>query len=146
VSVRAFVFAAVATGLMAAPAAAKEYRVVMVNRGANGTMDFTPAYLRIAPGDTVRFAVQDKSHNAESIRELTPPGGTLFKGAMNKDVVVKFMKPGLYGYKCLPHFAMGMVGLVQVGAALNKAAFVGALGKLPPLARSRMTKFLQQAK
>lgn len=120
--------------------------MAMVNRGGNGSMDFTPAYVRIAPGDTVRFVAQDKSHNAESIRELMPAGGTLFKGAMNQDTVVRFTRPGLYGYKCLPHFAMGMVGLVQVGAAVNKAAFAGALGKLPPLARMRMTKFLQQAK
>ena len=132
--------------LAASPAAAKEYKVAMVNRGANGTMDFTPAFLRIAPGDTVRFVVQDKSHNAESIRELTPAGGTLFKGAMNKEVVVKFTKAGLYGYKCLPHLAMGMVGLVQVGNAANKAAFAAATSKLPPFARARMTKFLQQVK
>lgn len=120
--------------------------MAMVNRGANGSMDFTPAFLRIAPGDTVRFVAQDKSHNAESIRELTPAGGTLFKGAMNQDAVVKFTKPGLYGYKCLPHFPMGMVGLVEVGNANNKAAFTAALAKLPPLARARLTKFVQQAK
>ena len=143
---RHFVIAIAGLALAASPAAAREWRVAMVNRGANGTMDFTPAFLRIAPGDTVRFVAQDKSHNAESIRELTPPGGTLFKGAMNQDALVKFTKPGLYGYKCLPHFAMGMVGLVQVGAAVNKSAFAGALAKLPPLARMRMTKFLQQAK
>jgi len=146
VSARNVLYAAVAVSFFASPAAAKEYRVAMVNRGSNGAMDFAPAYLRIAAGDTVRFAVQDKSHNAESIRELTPAGGTLFKGAMNKEVVVKFTRPGLYGYKCLPHFAMGMVGLVQVGAAVNKTAFSAALAKLPPLARVRMTKFLQQAK
>ena len=118
----------------------------MVNRGANGTMDFTPAFLRIRPGDTVRFVAQDKSHNAESIAELTPPRGGTFKGRMNGDVLVKFTRPGLYGYKCLPHYAMGMVGLVEVGAPVNKAAFGAALAKLPPFARGRMTKFLQQAK
>lgn len=118
----------------------------MVNRGANGTMDFTPAFLRVAPGDTVRFVAQDKSHNAESIAALTPPGGTLFKGAMNSDVVAKFVRPGLYAYKCLPHLAMGMVGLIQVGKPVNKPEVIAALGTLPPLARARMSKFLQQAK
>lgn len=132
--------------LAASPAAAREWRVAMVNHGANGMMDFAPAYVRIAPGDTVRFVAQDKSHNAESIRELTPPGGVLFKGAMNSDVVVKFTRPGLYGYKCLPHFAMGMVGLVQVGSATNKGRFAVAVAKLPPVPRARMTKFLQQVK
>jgi pseudoazurin len=135
-----------ALALIAAPASAKEWRVAMVNRGANGSMDFTPAFVRIAPGDSVRFVAQDKSHNAESIPELTPPGGTLFKGSMNSDVLVKFKRPGLYGYKCQPHFAMGMVGLVEVGSAGNRAQFTAASAKLPPFARIRMTKFLQQAK
>ena len=118
----------------------------MVNRGADGMMDFSPAFVRIAPGDSVRFVAQDKSHNAQSIPELTPPGGVLFTGKMNSDLLVKFTRPGLYGYKCLPHYAMGMVGLVEVGSASNKASFSSALGKLPPLARMRMTKFLGQAK
>lgn len=130
----------------AVPALAKEWRVAMVNHGANGTMDFTPAFVRIAPGDSVRFVAQDKSHNAESIPELTPAGAALFKGKMNSDALVKFVRPGLYGYKCLPHYAMGMVGLVEVGSAPNKASFASALSKLPPLARVRMTKFLAQAK
>ena len=143
---RSYFIAISALGFIASPAAAKEWRVAMVNRGANGAMDYTPAFLRIAPGDTVRFVAQDKTHNAESIRELTPTGGTLFKGPMNKDVLVKFTKAGLYAYKCLPHLGMGMVGLVQVGSPVNKAAFNAALAKLPPLARSRMSKFLTQAK
>lgn len=135
-----------ALSFAAAPAAAREWRVAMVNHGASGMMDFSPAFVRIAPGDSVRFVAQDKSHNAESIPELTPAGGSLFSGKMNSDVLVKFARPGLYGYKCLPHYSMGMVGLVEVGSAPNRASFASALGKLPPLARARMTKFLTQAK
>jgi pseudoazurin len=131
---------------LAAPAAAKEWHVAMVNRGSNGVIDFTPAFLRIAPGDSVRFIAQDKSHNAESIPELTPPGAPLFKGALNSDVVVKFTRPGLYGYRCSPHFAMGMVGLVEVGRPANLPQFNASIAKLPPLAKARMLKFLQQAK
>jgi pseudoazurin len=142
-----YVVVALGAGLaLTSPAVAKEWRVAMVNRGADGSMDFTPAFLRIAPGDTVRFVAQDKSHNAQSIPELTPAGAPLFKGALNNDIVVKFMKPGLYGYECLPHFAMGMVGLIEVGRPVNFAQFSGAVAKLPPLAKARMTKFLQKAK
>lgn len=118
----------------------------MVNHGANGPMDFTPAFVRIAPGDSIRFVAQDKSHDAESIPELTPGAAASFKGKMNSDLLVKFSRPGLYGYRCLPHYAMGMVGLIQVGSASNRASFASMLGKLPPLARMRMTKFLAQAK
>jgi pseudoazurin len=135
-----------AFALIASPAAAKEWRVAMVNRGADGPMDFTPAFLRIAPGDTVHFVAQDKSHNAQSIAELRPAGGTLFNGTINNDVVVTFARPGLYGYKCQPHYAMGMVGLIEVGKPVNRASFTAALAKLPPFARARMTKFLQQVK
>jgi pseudoazurin len=146
VNFRLVVIVISALGLAASPAAAKEWRVAMVNRGADGPMDFTPAFLRIAPGDAVRFVAQDKNHSVQSIPALTPAGGTLFNGALNKDVVVKFTRPGLYGYKCLPHYAMGMVGLIEVGKPINRAAFAAALSKLPPFAKARMTKFLQQAK
>jgi len=132
--------------LLASPVVAREWRVAMVNHGADGAMAFTPAFLRVSPGDTVRFVAQDKSHNAESIPELTPAGVALFKGALNNDVVVKFARPGLYGYKCAPHFAMGMVGLIEVGRPVNLPQFTAATAKLPSLAKARMLKFLQQAK
>lgn len=129
-----------------APAEAREWSVAMVNRGPNGSMDFAPAFLKIAPGDTVRFVAKDKSHNAESIVNMVPPGASPFRGAINQDITVKFVRPGLYGYKCLPHTAMGMVGLVQVGSPVNRGAVLSKLATLPPLARLRMTKFLQSAK
>lgn len=132
--------------LAASPAAAKEWRVAMVNHGANGAMDFTPAFLRIARGDTVRFVAQDKTHNAESIADLMPQGGTSFKGTLSSDVVVKFTQAGVYAYKCSPHFAMGMVGLVEVGKPVNLASFKAGIAKLPPLAKARMEKFVQQVK
>ena len=142
-----FVVLGLSAGLvLASPAAAREWRVAMINHGADGAMDFTPAFLHVSPGDTVRFVAQDKSHNAESIPELTPAGAALFKGALNNDVVVKFTRPGLYGYRCAPHFAMGMVGLVEVGRPVNLVQFSAALAKLPPLAKARMLRFLQQAK
>jgi pseudoazurin len=146
VNIRLCAIAVSAFAVAASPASAKEWRVAMVNRGADGPMDFTPAFLRIAPGDTVRFVAQDKSHNAQSIVELTPPGGTVFNGTINNDVVVKFTRPGLYGYKCQPHYAMGMVGLIEVGKPVNRATFTAALAKLPPFARARMTTFLRQVK
>jgi len=132
--------------VVASPAAATDWRVAMVNHGSDGAMDFTPAFLKIAPGDTVEFVAQDKGHNAESIRELTPPRAALFKGSLNHDVVVKFTRPGLYGYRCLPHFAMGMVGLIEVGKLANRSEFVAALTTLPPLAKARMAKFVQRAR
>jgi pseudoazurin len=132
----AVVFAGIA--LAAAPVSAKEYQVKMLNQGAAGLMVFEPAYVKIAPGDTVKFLATSKGHNAESIAGMAPAGGTVFKGKINEEIVVKFDKAGVYGYKCLPHTGMGMVGIVQVGSASNKGAATAAAAKLPGLGKKRM--------
>ena len=51
---------------------------------------------------------------------------------MNKDLVVTFETPGVYGYQCKPHYGMGMVGLIVVGDEtpnLEKAKSVTHPGK-----------------
>lgn len=106
--------------LVAGAASAAEHEVRMLNRGAQGAMVFEPQVLRIAPGDKVRFVPVDKGHNAESLEGMTPEGAAPFKGKMNEALTVVFEKPGVYGYQCRPHYAMGMVGLIVVGdAAVN---------------------------
>lgn len=35
---------------------------------------------------------------------------------------MKFDKPGVYGYRCIPHYMLGMVGLIVVGHPTNEAA------------------------
>lgn len=121
------VFAAIAgamfAGLVAisAPALAAEHEVKMLNKGADGIMVFEPAFLKIAPGDTVHFVATDKGHDVLSIDGMIPEGATPFEGKMNEDLTVAFDKPGIYGYKCKPHYGMGMVGLVVVGDPVNLA-------------------------
>jgi len=109
--------AGVAALLAAGPgaAAAADHEVKMLNRGAAGMMVFEPPYLKVAPGDTVTFKSVNPSHNAETIPGMLPEGAQPFKGALSKDVTVTFEKEGIYGYKCMPHYGMGMVGLIQVG-------------------------------
>ena len=106
---------AAAAVLLASPAAAADHVVKMLNKGAHGAMVFEPALVKVAPGDTVTFVATDKGHNAESIAGMIPAGAAPFKGKMNQNFTVKFTKPGVYGYKCLPHYGMGMVGAVYVG-------------------------------
>ena len=105
----------VAVIALASPAAAVDHVVKMLNKGKAGMMVFEPALVKVAPGDTVTFIPTDKSHNAESIAGMLPGGAAAFKGKMNQPLKVTFSKPGLYGYKCLPHYGMGMVGVVVVG-------------------------------
>ena len=107
---------------VAGPAAAKDVQVKMLNKGPGRAMVFSPEVVKIAPGDTVTFVATDKGHNAEIISTMLPAGAAPFKGKMNQNLIVKFTKPGTYGYKCLPHYGMGMVGAVIVGNGAPNAA------------------------
>jgi pseudoazurin len=104
---------------MAGVAQAAEVEVKMLNKGAAGVMVFEPALVKIAPGDTVKFVAADKGHNVETVETMLPEGAKAFVGKINEEVVVTFDKPGVYGYKCKPHYGMGMVGMVVVGDAAN---------------------------
>lgn len=129
--------------LAAAPAGAREYQVKMLNNSADGSlMVFEPAFLKVAPGDTVKFLATQKGHNAESIVGMAPAGAVAFKGKINEEITVRFIKGGVYGYKCLPHLGMGMVGIIQVGGATNKADASAAAAKLPGLGKKRMNELL----
>lgn len=121
----------------AVPAMAANFEVHMLNKGADGAgMVFEPALTKIAVGDTVTFIPTDKGHDAQTLKEILPVGGDEFKGAMGKEVAVTFNTPGVYGVKCAPHFAMGMVALVVVGDAPDFAQAEGA--KLPKKAHERI--------
>ena len=98
-------------------AVAEDFEVKMLNRGEAGTMVFEPAFLRIAAGDSVKFIAKDRGHNAESIPEMVPEGVEGFEGKINEEINVTFDTDGLYGVKCKPHFAMGMVMTIAVGDA-----------------------------
>ncbi len=103
----------------AGAAGAAEVEVKMLNKGTEGVMVFEPALVKINPGDTVKFVAADKGHNVESIETMLPEGGTAFTGKVNEEISVTFDKAGVYGYKCKPHYGMGMVGMVVVGDAAN---------------------------
>ncbi|MBB4041759.1 pseudoazurin [Microvirga flocculans] len=104
---------AVAFGAVGAASAA-EVEVRMLNKGAEGVMVFEPAFVKLNPGDTVKFVAADKGHNVESVEGMIPEGGKPFIGKMNEELAVTFDQPGVYGYKCKPHYGMGMVGMVVV--------------------------------
>lgn len=140
VSILAAFVAAAFTG----EAMAAEVTVKMLNKGSDGTMVFEPAFVKVAPGDTVRFVATHKSHNAETMAGMLPSGAAPFKGKMNQDVTVKFTKPGVYGVECLPHHALGMVALIQVGKAGNLAQAKSV--KHPPLAQRRLDRMFQLVK
>jgi len=85
--------------------------------GAGQTMIMSPGYIKIAPGDSITFQPSDATHNAESL--VSPDGAETFATEMGKEVTVTFSAEGAYIYKCTPHFALGMLGVIQVGNAIN---------------------------
>ncbi len=100
----------------AGPGHATEVTVKMLNQGPDGPMEFDPSFVKIAPGDTVKFVATDPGHNVETIKGMAPEGAPAVKSALSKDESVTFDKEGVYGFKCAPHFTMGMVALVAVGS------------------------------
>ena len=99
---------------------AADFEVKMLNKGSDGTMMvFEPSLIRIAPGDTVHFIPTDKGHDAMSIPGMIPDGAEPFEGKMGEELTVTFTVPGVYGFKCKPHYGLGMVGVVVVGDPVN---------------------------
>lgn len=116
------IIAALALGaavILAGAANAAEFEIKMLNKGEKGTMVFEPDFVRVAPGDTVRFVPTDKGHNAETIKGMIPEGAEPFKSKFGEEFTVTFDKDGVYGVKCAPHYAMGMVALIEVGQPVN---------------------------
>lgn len=77
-------------------------------------MVFSPRLLAIEPGDTLRFLPTNPGHNSQTINGMVPDGAEGWRSVLNREFEVQLTVPGFYGYVCLPHQAMGMVGLVVV--------------------------------
>lgn len=124
-------------------AMAAEYKVLMKGSGGQ-SMDFEPAFLKIAPSDTVTFVPEAAGHNVESISGMSPEGSEPWVGRLDGELTVTFNVPGLYGYKCPPHLEAGMVGLIQVGDVVT--GFDSAtLAELPDKAKYQMKALLKKA-
>jgi len=124
--------------MLATPAFAETHEVQMFNRSDNGPMIYEPSFLKIAPGDTVHFIPAQPSHNAATIDGMIPEGAEPFKSKINEDFSVTLTVPGSYGIKCSPHFAMGMVMLIEVG----EAPAPDLPADLPARAKERFEKIL----
>ncbi|MFH0351590.1 MAG: plastocyanin/azurin family copper-binding protein [Chromatiales bacterium] len=79
---------------------------------------FEPAVAFVKPGDTVRFSTM-AGHDTVTIDGMIPEGAQGWKSAMGEDLAVTLDKEGAYVYKCSPHVALGMLGVVVVGEPTN---------------------------
>jgi pseudoazurin len=142
--VKTTLMAAVLVGLGTLPSLAAEHVINMLNKGADGApMVFEPSFVRAAVGDTIKFVPVDKGHFVVTLPGMWPEGVAPAKSVINKEFVYTVEQEGLFGWKCTPHYAMGMVALVQVGTA--PVADAAKALKLPGEAGKRMAAALEKA-
>lgn len=113
---------ALATLVSTGFAAAADHEVKMLNAGAKGPMVFEPDLVKAAPGDTITFVPTDPGHNVESVKGMLPDGVEPFKSGFNQPYRLTVGAEGVYGVKCTPHYGMGMVAVIAVGAPTNLEA------------------------
>ena len=111
--------AGLCAGLAVQPAVAEEFEVRMLNKGEKGAMVFEPDFVQAQVGDTVKFLLVDKGHNAETIKDMIPEGAEPAIGGMNEDFVITLTQEGAYGIRCKPHYGLGMVALIVAGEPVN---------------------------
>ena len=134
--------------LCAASVNAADIEVTMLDKSETGGMlTFEPSFVKANVNDTIVFIPTYKGHNSSSL--LVPDNAANWKGPFDKEFRVKLEKEGVYLYACDAHKPMGMVGVVQVGEAVNleearkKAAETSAKMIMN---KDRFTKVLEQVK
>ncbi|WP_042150240.1 MULTISPECIES: plastocyanin/azurin family copper-binding protein [unclassified Pseudoalteromonas] len=134
--------------LFTVTANAKEHEVKMLTSGENGeTMVFEPAFIKIEKGDSINFVPSDPSHNAQSMS--TTSDKLAFNTPMGKTAKVTFNDEGVVLYKCLPHFALGMVGVIQVGNYNDTSSVLSDWNAVKAgvvMNKERMNKYLGSVK
>lgn len=95
------------------------HEVKMLNSGVDGTMVFEPPVLKVSVGDTINFVLVDPMHNSASFPNMIPSNAKSWNGTINEGISVTLDAEGVYVYNCTPHAMMAMVGVIQVGEAVN---------------------------
>ena len=83
--------------------------------------------------------------SAAFIANVANAGVEGWKGKLNKSLEITVTEPGVYGYKCQPHFGLGMVGMFVVTGApanLETAKAVKVRGRKP---KKAFKKLFEQA-
>lgn len=96
-----------------------EHIIKMLNSGVGGSMIFEPAVIKVSKGDTIHFKATDMSHNSASMAGMIPEGASSWAGQLSQDISIQLDSEGVYVYQCDPHAMMAMIGVIQVGEAVN---------------------------
>ncbi len=99
---------------------AEEHTVKLLTQGSGGKMMvFEPIFIKIAVGDTINFVPSDATHNAESFS--VPSEKSSFSTPYGEATKITFSEKGVVLVKCVPHTALGMMGVIQVGDNVDSA-------------------------
>lgn len=113
---------------------------------ASGLQVFKPRIVKAKVGDTIKFVPTDPTHQSASIAGMIPEGVKGWEGKVNEEISYVIPKEGVYGYKCTPHYAAGMIGLVIVGEGDALANLEAAKGVTHPgLAAREFKEIFEEA-
>ena len=136
--------------VVATPVIAADHTVEMLSSSNGEMMVFKPAVLKIAPGDSVTWKATNPGHNTASIAEMTPDASLEWNGKINEELKITFTKEGVYGYKCTPHYILGMIGIIAVGDNLANleasSDFAASEEKKFATNKERFTSYINQLK
>ena len=103
-----------------------EHEIKMLNMGTDGAMVFEPAVIKVSVGDTIHFKATDAAHNSVSVEGMIPAGAASWASQLSQDFSITLDTEGIYVYQCDPHLIMAMIGVIQVGDAVNQAEILSA--------------------
>lgn len=104
--------------ICAISANAADIQIKMIDSSpTEGKLAFEPSFVKANVNDTIVFSPVNAGHNSSSL--LVPSGAQPWKSPFDKEFRVKLEKEGVYLYACDAHKDMGMVGVVQIGKAVN---------------------------
>ena len=69
---------------------------------------------------------------------MIPSGADSWAGMLSQDISVTLDKEGVYVYQCDPHVMMAMVGVIQVGNAVN-------IDEVKSVAADQKSKFIMNS-
>lgn len=79
---------------------------------------FDPVFIFIETGDKVSWENM-AGHNVETIDELVPEGTEKINSTLGDDITITFDEPGVFVYKCTPHWGARLGGVIVVGQPEN---------------------------
>lgn len=88
-------------------------------------LSYSPMVVEINPGDTVAWENMS-SHDTQALKGLIPDDSEYWHSDLSQNYQRTFTKPGIYVYKCTPHFGAGMGGVIIVGKPVNLDAIKAA--------------------